>query len=106
MLSRAGSRVLGELAYGIYLLHGILLFTTFQLLLQTDVVRAMSPEVHWLLIMALTVALILICFATFRWIETPGMRCTGKVTDWLRERLSLRSKRPSDILPSAMRRDL
>jgi peptidoglycan/LPS O-acetylase OafA/YrhL len=106
MLSRAGSRVLGELAYGIYLLHGILLFTTFQLLLDTDAVRAMSPEMHWLLILALTVALILICFATFRWIEAPGMRRTGKVTDWLRKRLSLRSKRPSDILPSPMRRDL
>lgn len=106
MLSLAGSRVLGELAYGIYLLHGILLFTTFQLLLNTGVVRAMSPEVYWLLILALVPALILICFATFRWIEAPGMRSTGKLADWLRERLSLRSKRPSDIPPSAMRRDL
>lgn len=106
ILSRAGSRVLGELAYGIYLLHGILLFTTFQLLLDTHVVQAMSPETHWLLIMALTVALVLICFATFRWIEAPGMRRTGKVTDWLRKRLSLHSQRPSGIVPSVMRRDL
>lgn len=106
ILSRASSRVLGELAYSIYLLHGIVLFITFQLLLNADVIRAMSPEAHWLLIVALTVALVLICFATFRWIETPGMRGTGAVTNWLRNRLSLRSKHSSNILPSAIRRDL
>jgi len=106
ILSRASSRVLGELAYSIYLLHGIVLYTTFQLLLDTNFVRSMTPEMHWLLILALTVVLILICFATFRWIETPGMQCTGRVADWLREKLSLPGERPRDRVPSAIRRDL
>jgi peptidoglycan/LPS O-acetylase OafA/YrhL len=105
MLSRASSRVLGELAYSIYLLHGIVLFLAFQLLLGTKAGRALSPEAHWLLVLAMTVVLILICHATFRWIETPGMRMTGRVTAWLRERMSLRIKRTDEISARAIRRD-
>ncbi|MBI5430526.1 MAG: acyltransferase [Nitrosomonadales bacterium] len=86
------SRTLGEMAYSIYLLHGITLFTAFTLLLNaTDIHRA-SPLTHWLLITALTPVLLCASYATFRWIESPAMHSTTAVTAWLRSRLTRRGR--------------
>lgn len=85
------SHTLGEMAYSIYLLHGILLFVVFNFLIERNALREMTPTTHWLLVAGTTPILILICFATFKFIESPAMRSTAAVTTWLRVRLSARS---------------
>jgi len=81
------SRTLGEMAYSIYLLHGITLFVTFNFILSADESKALSPITHWLLVVGITPILVFICFFTFRWIENPAMRSTTIFTVWLRSHL-------------------
>lgn len=82
------SRTLGEMAYSIYLLHGITLFVTFNFILGIDASRELTPMTHWLLMAGITPVLIFVCFTTFRLIESPAMRSTGPFVAWLRSCLS------------------
>lgn len=86
-LRRGVSRLFGELAYSLYLLHGLALFIAFRFVLDREWAAEVSSVTHWLLIAALTPILIGTCFATFRWIERPGMDATDAVTAWIRRRL-------------------
>jgi peptidoglycan/LPS O-acetylase OafA/YrhL len=74
------SRLMGEWAYSVYLLHGLLLFTAFQWGVGRDFAARLSPAGHWGLISALTPLLLVACSLTFRFIERPAMRQTDK---WL-----------------------
>lgn len=88
-LTSPTSRALGEVAYSIYLLHGIVLFVTFTLILGVSESKALSPIAHWLVILGMVPFLICVCFVTFRYIERPAMRNTTKYTAWLRSQFLL-----------------
>jgi peptidoglycan/LPS O-acetylase OafA/YrhL len=81
------SRTLGEMAYSIYLLHGLTLFAVFHILVGTGSAAVYSPIIHWLLVVAITPILILSSFITFQIIESPAMQETKAVTIWIRTRL-------------------
>jgi peptidoglycan/LPS O-acetylase OafA/YrhL len=78
------SRALGELAYSIYLLHGITLFVLFTFIVGIPEAKALSPLNHWMIVLGIVPVLILVCFTTFHFIERPGMRSAERVTTWLR----------------------
>ena len=80
LLLTHSSRVLGELAYSIYLMHGIMLFLVFRFMVGFEVASAYTPLAHWALIFALCPVLIFICCITFCAIERPGMKRTAAVT--------------------------
>jgi peptidoglycan/LPS O-acetylase OafA/YrhL len=82
------SRVMGEMAYSMYLLHGILLFVTFQFLIGFSAAKELSPVQYWGVIVMLTPVLIVVCGLTFRFIERPAMRRVGPLTEWLRAKKS------------------
>jgi peptidoglycan/LPS O-acetylase OafA/YrhL len=86
------SRTLGEMAYSIYLLHGITLFVAFNFILGVGDSRALSPITHWLVVAGITPVLVFVCFLTFRYVESPAMRSTTTFTAWLRSRAALLSK--------------
>lgn len=91
-LTHATSRLLGEITYSIYLLHGILLFTTFKFVVGSDFAIGLSPIGHWMVIGMLTPALIGLCYLTFRFIELPAMRAVSSATNCVREaRLQLQA---------------
>ncbi len=79
VLSSAASRMLGEVTYSMYLLHGLMLAFTFQLLVGMNEASAWSPLQHWLLILGLTAPLVCASYAGYRWIEMPGQRLTPRV---------------------------
>lgn len=80
LLTNAVSRTLGEMAYSIYLLHGIILFTVISLLMGVENATQMPPEIYWLLIVAITPLVIIISFTTFTRIEKPSMQRVPVVT--------------------------
>ena len=80
------SRTFGEMAYSMYLLHGIALFVTFTFVIGYDQAKLFSSMEHWLLIVALAPLLTLFCYFTFRYIEHPAMQCTNAVVAWMRAR--------------------
>jgi len=89
LLLSPASRTLGELAYGIYLLHGITLFVLFNFVIGLSVAKNMSVVQYWGLILSVTPIIVLFCFAVFRWFEEPFMRQTPALSRWLRVRLKL-----------------
>jgi peptidoglycan/LPS O-acetylase OafA/YrhL len=80
------SRTLGELAYSMYLLHGIALFVIFKLVLGVQASKSLSPVQHWIVVAGITPILVVICFLAARHVEQPAMRNTTRVTGWLRAR--------------------
>lgn len=78
LLRNEASKILGEMAYSIYLLHGLLLYLVFKGLVGADQARALSPEVHWLILMVTSVVLVCLSFLTYTWIEKPCMALAQK----------------------------
>ena len=87
------SRTLGEMAYSIYLLHGITLFVTFTFILGVNESRGLSSITHWLMVVGVTPVLVSLSFFTFKYIESPAMRSTTPFTAWLRSRLAVQNIR-------------
>jgi peptidoglycan/LPS O-acetylase OafA/YrhL len=84
ILTGAVSRTLGEFAYGIYLLHGIMLYTVFSIVIGEHRSSQLAPASHWLLVVAMTPLLIATTAVTFKFIEQPWMLKTTRITNWLR----------------------
>jgi peptidoglycan/LPS O-acetylase OafA/YrhL len=70
---------LGEMGYSIYLLHGIVLFVTFGLMLGTTETAALSLGKHWLVVYACVPVVVVMSFVTFRVIEAPAMASVDRV---------------------------
>ena len=77
------SRALGDLSYSIYLLHGILLFVTFNILIDKSLL--VSANMYWGVITIIAPILIFICHCTYQYIEHPAMKSTDKVMIWLKK---------------------
>lgn len=82
------SRRFGELAYSIYLLHGIVLFVALNFVVGKPAVALMQPTQYWMTIAACVPALLALATLTFRFIEEPGIGMTRTV-------LALRKPRPA-----------
>ena len=74
LLTHRASRSLGELAYSVYLLHGILLYVLINWGLGPKAAEALQPLQYWLFILAITPLLIAMAYLSNQWIERPGMR--------------------------------
>lgn len=83
------ARVLGEMTYSIYLLHGLMLFLVFHFGFDPTQAATLSAVEHWLVIGLCTPFLIALSFLTFLGIESPAMRFTPKVVSWVKS-LSVR----------------
>lgn len=84
ILNWTASKTLGEMAYSIYLLHGLFLFITFNFVLDLKTSRELSITSHWGVILLLTPVLVCMSYLTFTYIESYSMRQTTKVLNWLR----------------------
>jgi peptidoglycan/LPS O-acetylase OafA/YrhL len=80
------SRDLGSISYGVYLLHGIVLFAVFRFLVGFAPARELGALGHWTVVAFATPALVAICLAAFRLIELPAMDSTAAVLQRLRAR--------------------
>ena len=73
------ARMLGQLSYVIYLLHGMLLYLTFHFFV-TKAGAELSVWQHWCIIYLLAVFLVIICFAVHVTIELPCMHTSRSIT--------------------------
>ena len=72
LLEWPASVVLGEMAYSLYLLHGLVLFVTYRVVCAEWAAMVSSVE-HWAMALCVVPVLILLCFTTFRLIEKAAM---------------------------------
>lgn len=70
------SQQLGDLAYSIYLLHGLLLFISLTFVLGRAQAGAYTPQAHWLWLSALAPTVVTIAWLAFHTVERPAMRAT------------------------------
>lgn len=73
ILSSSFSRKFGQITYSLYLLHGILLFIIFYLIIGFEKAKMLTNSEFWLIIIASIFPLLLICQLTFKYIELPLM---------------------------------
>ncbi|MBH9577150.1 acyltransferase family protein [Inhella proteolytica] len=81
LLSHPISRFLGDMAYGIYLLHGIFLYFVMQWVLGRGAAAGLSALAYWAVIAAMAPMLIMMAFASYKFIERPSM---SRVDVWSR----------------------
>ncbi|MEY2876168.1 MAG: hypothetical protein RLZZ373_3539 [Pseudomonadota bacterium] len=86
ILSAAPSRILGDIAYSLYLLHGLLLSFVFHWLVGWSEMARWSEAEHWTLVVGLSVPLILLSYAASRWIEKPIQQATPAAVAWIRRK--------------------
>lgn len=80
LLTTRAARYLGEISFGVYLLHGIVIFTVFNYFVGFDQVKTLSTTNYWSLISFITVLIIIAATLTYRLIEAPAMRQVSKVS--------------------------
>lgn len=86
ILTHRLSRWLGEISYGVYLLHGMLLFVLFNFVLGTEPSARLSPLAYWAGVVALTPVLVSLCALAFAFVERPGIESTDRILGWIRRR--------------------
>ena len=84
LLSNRAAVVLGDISYGVYLLHGLLLSVTFMFLVGPQRAAATSPAVHWAVVTAIGVVVVIAAALTYRFVEAPAMKRVKRVTALMR----------------------
>lgn len=84
LLRHPASRMLGEITYSVYLLHGLLLFALFHFLVGRSRAAAWEVHEHWLTVCVAMPFLVLLCTLTFRTIELPAIRSIDAVMRHIR----------------------
>lgn len=87
ILSNATSRLLGEISYGIYLLHGLLLSSVLKYVIGFERIKELDMLTYGVLTCTIASALILISSFTYRWIEKPAMKQVSSVTSLIKRNL-------------------
>jgi peptidoglycan/LPS O-acetylase OafA/YrhL len=78
-LHTSAARGLGEIGYGVYLLHSMVLFVAFELVLGHDRAAAMSVAAHWTVVYVCAPLVVVLSFAAFRLIEAPAIAAVDRV---------------------------
>ena len=92
LLTSGASRTLGQMSYGIYLLHGMILFITFNMILDRKHAASLSAWEHWSIIAVCSLVLVCVSHGAFRLIEAPAISSTSTVTAWIHRRLGHSTK--------------
>ena len=84
LLVHPATRMLGEMAYSVYLLHGLVLYLLFHVFLGEAAVRSWTPLHFWLVLLAIVPGVVVLSFMTWNWVERPGMRAVAPLMGRLR----------------------
>jgi peptidoglycan/LPS O-acetylase OafA/YrhL len=95
ILTHNTSRLLGQISYSIYLLHGVLLFVAFRFVLGFPAASHFSPVLHWSIIAICGISLVIVCSFTYRFIELPFINAAPDAAARLEIYLKDRDVEPS-----------
>jgi peptidoglycan/LPS O-acetylase OafA/YrhL len=79
LLTGRGVRLIGDMGYSVYLLHGIFLYLIFGDYIGAGSAQQSDVLMFWAVVCALVVPLITVCYATFRFIEAPAMGASTRI---------------------------
>ena len=101
LLRSSYAKSLGDLTYGLYMIHGILLFVCFRFIIGIERASQFTATEHWAAVFVVAMVLVLISKISFRYIEQPVIRFTGPLTIWIHA--SVRSFALPRFLPRSTR---
>lgn len=84
MLVHPVFRLLGDIGYSVYLLHGLLLYAIFEWIVGHERSAHLSETGHWLAVLGGVPVLIALSYFSFRTIELPAMQRVDRLTTWCR----------------------
>lgn len=90
LLTLKPAKLLGEISYSIYLLHGLLLYLVLGMIVGPARVAELTVLEYWLVVLGCVPVLITFCLLTFRTIEAPAM----SHVPWLTSRMRRVFRRP------------
>jgi peptidoglycan/LPS O-acetylase OafA/YrhL len=97
-------QALGRWAYSLYMLHGVALYTLFMLVIGAERSARLSDWQYAGVIAAFTPVVLMLAWASQRWIESPPMRAVPAVVAALRTLLGcLRRPQPGAPAEAATR---
>ena len=85
VLSLRISTLLSELAYSIYLFHGIALYIAFKFIIGYNNASKYTPTQHWLTIFYCVIPLITISYFAHIYIEAPCMKASSAISQKFRK---------------------
>ncbi len=71
-------KILGQVSYGIYMLHGVVLFVSFRFLFGFDFIGALSSTSYWVVVFSITPIVISISIFSFYFIESPVIKMADR----------------------------
>lgn len=86
LLTIRASRLLGQVSYSVYLLHGLLLYCGFKFVLGFPLGRRLTPLGHWVAMTGFCIMLMVLASLSYRWIEQPCINVSGRAAKSLRRR--------------------
>ncbi|PMD97002.1 acyltransferase [Siphonobacter sp. BAB-5405] len=95
ILKATTSRLLGQVTYSIYLLHGIVLYTVFMFVIGEEKAQQLGVIEFWLVVIGASILLIAVSFLSYRYIEQPGTRVAAKING--RFFLSAKNGKSTDV---------
>lgn len=84
LLTSKFSRILGEISYSMYLLHGLSLYFLFRVVLGDSVLVSLSETNYWFCVVFFVPFLICFCYMTFLLIEKPMMSMASSCSERLK----------------------
>lgn len=85
-------RQLGQISYSVYLVHGLLLFITFNFILGFTKAASFSILEHYIIICICAVFVVIFCSLTYTCIEKPGIESATGLTRRIREYFGLKRR--------------
>ena len=85
VLTSNSSRRLGQITYGLYLLHGVILYITFSIVFNRNQSRQFSFFEFWGVIFGLIPLIITTCTLSFKYIERPCIRKTDQLAQFIKQ---------------------
>lgn len=89
LLVNKASRFFGQISYSLYLLHSLLYFITFRVVICFDVASTYTLYEYWAVIFGVCTVLIPLCYFTYYKIELPSYLASSKISSWIKNRLGL-----------------
>lgn len=83
------SLILGQISYGIYLIHPLILFIVYHMYPQTIQIASRSQFSFWIVTSIVGIVLMLICSLTYKFIEKPCI----EMNDWVSNQITFLRKR-------------
>ena len=87
ILRKPAARKLGEVSFGVYLFHGLVLYAVFKLSPLGQLAALHLPSLYFAVILSITVLIVSISSVGFRLIEAPAMALVNPITTNLRNSL-------------------